>query len=67
MLRCAPTEQRRLAAARRGLLMAMESYAAALTERGLPTPWRLRDDLRLQRSLGVDGDSSRRLGPPRSR
>ena len=40
-----------LADAHRALLGAMETYAAALTARGMPTPWRLRDDLRLERSL----------------
>ena len=52
-LRRAPSDPRGMLAARKSLLGAMESYAAALTERGLPTPWRLRDDLRLQRSLGT--------------
>jgi hypothetical protein len=52
-LRHACTDQRRLAAARQALLTAMECYAAALTERGLPTPWRLRDDLRLHRRVGT--------------
>ncbi len=52
-LRHASTDQRRLAAARQALLTAMECYAAALTERGLPTPWRLRDDLRLHRRVGT--------------
>ena len=40
-----------LFAAHRTLLGAMESYAAALTACGMPTPWRLRDDLRLERRL----------------
>lgn len=52
-LRQSCTEPRRLLEARRTLLSAMESYAAGLTERGLPTPWKLRDDLRLHRSIGT--------------
>jgi hypothetical protein len=44
LLRHAPTEKHRLLAARGALLRAMESYAAALTERGMPTPWKLRAD-----------------------
>jgi hypothetical protein len=39
----------------------MESYAAALTERGLPTPWKLRDDLRLHRRIGTSRSHSERL------
>jgi hypothetical protein len=31
----------------------MESYAAELTARGLPIPWRLRDELRLQRCIST--------------
>jgi hypothetical protein len=37
--------------ARGKLLACMEAYVAALTARQLPIPPRLRDDLRLQRSL----------------
>ena len=40
-----------LSDAHRNLLGAMETYATALTACGMPTPWRLRDDLRLERSL----------------
>ncbi len=56
-LRRAPNDQRELHAAQRSLLIAMESYAAALTQQGLPMPWRLRDDLRLQRSIAGHRDS----------
>ena len=56
-LRHSCAEPRRVLEARRALLSAMESYAAALTERGLPTPWKLRDDLRLHRSIGTPGAS----------
>lgn len=52
-LRGGPVSPDRLVAGHASLLRAMEQYAAALTERGLPTPWRLRDDLRLER--GIDG------------
>jgi len=55
-----PTDQQALVTAQRSLLCAMEAYAAALTERGLPTPWRLRDDLRLQRSIGTQHGASGR-------
>lgn len=41
-----------LAAARQWLLRALEAYAAALTERRLPVPPRLRDELRLLRRTG---------------
>jgi hypothetical protein len=58
LLRHAPAEKYRLMVARRALLNAMECYAAALTERGLPTPWKLRDDLRLQRRIGAPRHSS---------
>jgi len=61
LLRRTPTEKDRLLAARGVLLRAMESYAAALTERGLPTPWKLRDDLRLQRRIGTSRSHSERL------
>lgn len=47
-----PIVHDRLSAARRALLMAMESYAAELTARGLPLPRKLHGDLRLQRDLG---------------
>lgn len=56
-LRRTPNDQRGLHAAQQSLLTAMESYAAALTEQGLPMPWKLRDDLRLQRSIGGQRDS----------
>lgn len=44
----------KLRAAHQALLKAMESYAAELTARGLPTPPRLRDEIRLQRSMRRD-------------
>lgn len=56
-LRRTPNDQRERHAAQQSLLIAMESYAAALTEQGLPMPWKLRDDLRLQRSIGSPRDS----------
>lgn len=56
-LRCTPHDRRGLLEAQQSLLVAMESYAAALTERGLPTPWKLRDELRLQRSIGGRHDA----------
>lgn len=49
--------------ARRKLLTCMDAYAAALTARRLPIPPRLRDDLRLHRSLypsAADGVARRR-------
>lgn len=58
-LRHAPDERLRLVAARSALLSAMESYEAALTERGLPIPWKLRDDLRLHRSIGAPRATAR--------
>jgi hypothetical protein len=61
LLRHAPTEKHRLLAARGALLRAMESYAAALTERGMPTPWKLRDDLSLHRRIGTSRSYSERL------
>jgi hypothetical protein len=66
-LRRTPNDRRGLHAAQRSLLAAMESYAAALTERGLPTPWKLRDELRLQRRIGSRRDSFRTRGLPHSR
>jgi hypothetical protein len=51
-LRRPPIAREQLSAARHSLLMAMEAYAAELTARGLPIPWKLRDELRLQRSVG---------------
>jgi hypothetical protein len=50
-LRQPPIVREQLSAARQSLLMAMESYAAELTARGLPIPWKMRDELRLQRSV----------------
>lgn len=50
-LRRPPAAREQLSAARQFLLAAMESYAAELTARGLPIPWKLRDELRLQRSV----------------
>ena len=35
----------------------MESYAAELGARGLPLPWKLRDELRLQHRIGMQRDS----------
>ena len=58
-LRRAPLPPDRLAAARQSLLAALESYAAELTARRLPVPPRLRDDLRLQRSIGTQPGTSR--------
>ena len=59
-LRERPVSPDRLSAAHETLLVAMESYTAALTARGLPTPWRPRDDLRLERGL-----EAHRLNPRR--
>jgi hypothetical protein len=56
-LRRAPKVQDRLLAARHDLLIAMESYAAELTARGLPVPRRLHSDLRLHRDIGRQGDT----------
>jgi hypothetical protein len=50
-LRCGPIVHDRLLAAHQSLLMAMESYTAELTARGLPVPPKLHGDLRLQRSI----------------
>ena len=58
-LRRVPNVHDRLAAARRSLLRAMESYAAELTARGLPVPRKLHDDLRLQQDIGRQRDSWR--------
>jgi hypothetical protein len=52
-LRSGPMTPERLAVAHESLLEAMERYASALTARGLPTPWRLRDQLRLERGIDV--------------
>jgi hypothetical protein len=54
-----PIVHDRLLAARRALLIAMESYAAELTARGLPLPRKLHGDLRLQRDLGQHPETSR--------
>jgi hypothetical protein len=60
----------RLLAARQSLLVAMDSYAAELTARGLPIPPGLRDDLRLQHSIRRLRDTPRSAiqarGPARS-
>lgn len=40
-----------LAAARRGLLRALQDYTAALERRALPVPARLRAELKLHRDL----------------
>lgn len=50
-LRRPPIVREELSVARDSLLMAMESYAAELTARGLPIPWKMRDELRLQRGV----------------
>lgn len=50
-LRRPPIVREQLSAARLSLLRAMESYAAELTARGLPIPWKMRDELRLQRGV----------------
>ena len=52
-LRRGPIVPDRLLAARQTLLMAMESYAAELTARGLPLPRKLHGDLRLQRDISM--------------
>ena len=57
-LRRAPIVHDRLSAARQSLLLAMDSYAAELTARGLPITWKLRDDMRLQHGLGRRRDAS---------
>lgn len=62
-LRRAPVVHAQLLAARQSLLTALESYVAGLSANGLPIPWRLRDDLRLQRGLGRRCDSSLRRRP----
>jgi len=56
-LRRAPIVHNRLLAARQALLRAMESYAAELTARGLPIPWKLHGDLRLQQHIGRQRDA----------
>lgn len=57
-LRRPPIAHDQLLAARQSLLLAMDSYAAELTARGLPIPWKLRDELRLQHSVRRQRDSS---------
>lgn len=52
-LRRGPILHDQLSTAHLFLLRAMESYAAELTARGLPIPWRLRDELRLQRGIST--------------
>jgi hypothetical protein len=51
-LRHAPVVHAEQLAARQSLLTALESYVSGLTARGLPIPWKLRDELRLQRGIG---------------
>ena len=51
-LRCGTVVHDRLLAAHQSLFVAMDSYAAELTARGLPIPRKLHDDLRLQRDIG---------------
>ena len=57
-LRRGPIAHDRLLAAREALLMAMESYSAELTARGLPVPRKLHGDLRLQRDIGRQRDTA---------
>jgi hypothetical protein len=57
-LRRGPIVHDRLLAARQALLMAMESYAAELTARGLPLPRNLHGDLRLQQDIGKHPETS---------
>lgn len=61
-LRRLPLVRDQLLVARQQLLVAMESYAAELAARGLPLPWKLRDELRLQHGIGIQRDS---YGPRR--
>jgi hypothetical protein len=49
--------------ARARLLAALEAYVCALEARGLPTPRRLRDELRLQRALATVRDTHGRRRP----
>lgn len=56
-LRRLPLVHDQLRIARQRLLTAMESYAAELGARGLPLPWKLRDELRLQHRIGMPRDS----------
>ena len=58
-LRRGPVVHDRLLAARQCLLVAMESYAAELTARGLPIPRKLHGDLRLQQGIGRQRDAPR--------
>ena len=51
-LRLPPKKQRRMAIQRR-LLVALETYALALSTRGLLAPPKLRDELALQRGLAA--------------
>lgn len=64
-LRRGPIMHDQLSTAHVFLLRAMESYAAELTARGLPIPWRLRDELRLQRGIStpVPNQGGRRRSP----
>lgn len=52
-LRAAVGSAQPLIAAHLSLLTALERYTAELVARRLPVPPRLRDELRLERSLGV--------------
>ena len=56
-LRRVPLVHDQLRIARQRLLTALESYAAELAARGLPLPWKLRDELRLQHGIGMQRDS----------
>ena len=57
-LRRGPIVPDRLLAARQTLLMAMESYAAELTARGLPLPRKLHGDLRLHRDISMHPETA---------
>ena len=46
-----PSDTKRQLQARQQLLASLEAYAAALGQQNLPVPWRLRDELSLQRAL----------------
>lgn len=58
--RMGPVVRGDLFEAQRSLLQAMEAYASELTVRRLPIPYRLRDDLRLQRVFGGKPTRTRR-------
>lgn len=64
--RMAPVVREELAMAHHMLRQALEAYASELTLRRLPIPYRLRDDLRLQRDVGTSerGRHDITLTPP---